>query len=147
MTTKDQQLAQHFDGCLATSVRMIDRVITTAFDEAFRPLRIKPTQVTLLASVASLGEATQRDLAPALRIDQTTLSRNLDKLVERGLLVVVDHEDQRVVPYRLSPTGRALLKKARPLWTDAQRRIEASLGPRAADTLRNAAASLSHAEG
>ena len=142
-TTKDQQLAQRFDGCLGTAARMIDRVITSTFEEALRPLDVKPNQVTLLASVAALGDATQRDLAPVLRIDQTTLSRTLRKLVERGLLYEVDHDDQRVAPYRLSPAGRALLKKAQPLWNDAQHRVETLLGPRAANSLRNAATSLS----
>lgn len=139
MPPTDADLGRSFDRCLATAARRVDRVIAASFDEALRPLGVKATQVTLLASIAALGDprtgAAPRDLAPALQIDQTTLSRNLARLEDAGLVARRPAADARLVPVALTPAGRALLRRAHPLWAQANRRARERLGPHLAEAL------------
>lgn len=125
----DQQLAGAFAGCLATTIRQADRLVASVFDERLRVIGLRGTQLTLLAGVAQLGNPSQRDLANATHTDPTTLSRNLERLFERGLLGRVDCEhDRRVRRYVLTEAGRRTLGEAVPHWQAAQREIADRLG-------------------
>ncbi|MEO1008958.1 MAG: MarR family winged helix-turn-helix transcriptional regulator [Planctomycetota bacterium] len=142
-TTDDLALAAEFDGCLATAVRLVDRVIASTFDEGLRDLGLRSTQVTLLVYLAALGWPTQSELAEATMTDQTTLSRNLERLADRGLVRrEADADDQRVVRYALSAGGRTVLGDALPHWRRAQRTIAARLGEDLSAALRSAAGAL-----
>ena len=48
---------------------------------------------TLLASLKQLGETSIGDLSEALAIDGTTLTRNLEILVRRGLVANIEAND------------------------------------------------------
>lgn len=143
MPTDRSHPAECFEGCFATSARLIDRVIQSAYDDALRPLDIRATQVTLLAAIGTAHQPLARDLVPILRIDQTTLSRTIDRLVERGLVEKLESDDARHAPLALTRPGRALLAKALPIWKRGQSAIAELLGQRfsrdlvaAADRLR-----------
>ncbi len=51
-------------------------------------------------------------------------------------------KDRREAPVRLTPAGSEALRRAAPLWEDAQRRIETVLGAGGAEQLRTLALSL-----
>ena len=141
---RDAELAECFGGCLATSVRLLARAIAGVYDEGFRELGLRSTQVTLLANIAALAGpdgVTQRDLARPMHIDQSTLSRNLALLLDRGLIRAGASEDRRLVPYSLTPLGRSALRAARPVWMACQERVEGMLGSDA-QALRRAAARM-----
>jgi DNA-binding MarR family transcriptional regulator len=140
----DQRLAGAFDGCLGTAARLIDRAIMAIFDERLRPLGLRGTQVTLLATIAgSPGELSAADLVGPMQMDQTTLSRNLARLAEQGLIERTASSDARRVTLALSAAGRKALREAAPLWAQAQAEVTRRLGDRSAESLRAAAARLS----
>ena len=144
MTTQDRHLAAKFEGCLATSVRLIDRVIASAYDDALRPLGVRSTQVTMLVTVAGLNAPTARDLVGALRMDQTTVSRNLDRLDDLGLIArEEDPEDARAARLALTNEGRQILREALPIWKAGQQKIRDAIGDPAADHLVSTASGLS----
>ena len=68
-------------------------------------------------------------------LDRTALSRTLDPLVERSLVVVAPGEDARTREVAITPEGRALVAKAQPCWAAAQARVEERLGPESAEAL------------
>lgn len=140
----DQRLAEAFDGCLATAARMLDRAITAAFDEKLRTVGLRSTQVTLLATIAGApGEPSAADLVGPMRMDQTTLSRNLTRLAEQGLIERGTSSDARRATLALTAAGRKALRDAAPLWAQAQAEVAQRLGERHAATLRAAASRLS----
>lgn len=136
-------IAAQYEGCLATSVRLLDRVIAATFDEALRPHDIKSTQLSLLVFIDHFGQPTAADLVPAMRIDQTTLSRNLDRLEAMGLIERVESDDARARPVRLSRKGRKLMRDALPAWESALSDVRDLLGTGTADRLVSAANRLS----
>ncbi len=108
--------------CVCGSLRRATRVITKLYDEALKPTGLKATQFGLLSSLMALGSSTLTQLAEAMVVDHTTLTRNLDVLEARGLVVTEEGQDRRERQLRLSEKGAAALSDAYPLWQAAQAR-------------------------
>jgi DNA-binding MarR family transcriptional regulator len=129
-----QDAAEVIRDCIATRLRMADRVITKVYDDALRPLNLKVTQMSMLVVAESRGQIRQSEVRAELHLDDSTLSRNLERMRANGWLEEVSEDDARVHSYRLSEAGRALLDKALPAWRAAQseaRRILGDTGVRA----------------
>jgi DNA-binding MarR family transcriptional regulator len=123
------QIADHIaNSCLAVRVRMLNRVITNLYDEALRPLGLKVSQLNLLVVAAKLGTARPTEVCDILLLDPSTLSRNVERMQAQGWLEVVTDSDRRAQPFRITAKGRALLKRAVPLWEQAQQRAAELLG-------------------
>jgi DNA-binding MarR family transcriptional regulator len=114
--------------CVATRLRMADRVITKVYDDALRPLDLKVTQMSMLVVAEVRGLIRQSEVGAELRLDDSTLSRNLERMRANGWLEEVSGDDARIHSYRLSAAGRALLEKAIPAWRGAQREAKRLLG-------------------
>ena len=67
-------------------------------------------------------------LARTLVTDRTTLTRNLNPLLDQELLQVVDSADRRQRPIALTSRGRDRLAQALPLWREVQARLAEGLG-------------------
>jgi DNA-binding MarR family transcriptional regulator len=114
--------------CVAVRLRMLNRVITNIYDDAFRPLDLKVSQMNILVAAAKMGTARPADVCERLHLDVSTLSRNVERMKARGWLEVVPDEDGRSQPFRLTPQGRKLLEKAVPAWSEAQQQVKKFLG-------------------
>ena len=100
---------------------MATRVVVRHYDRALAPAGLKTSAYSILARIEREGAQTIGSLAASLAMDRTTLSREIAPLVERGLVEVRPGErDRRQKVLALSRAGRALLKRARPLWSKAQ---------------------------
>jgi DNA-binding MarR family transcriptional regulator len=115
---------------------MANRVITKVYDDALRPLGLKVTQMALLVVAEDNGLIRQADVGAVLRLDDSTLSRNLERMRANGWLEEVPEGDARVHSYRLTATGRALLDKAIPAWRSAQNKAKHLLGDAGVQALR-----------
>lgn len=117
--------------CFCTSVRRIDRVLTRIYDEAIRPSGLVTTQYSLLSTLASApADITLTDLATAIDLDRSTLSRNLNSLERQGFVRLASAEDRRARRVTITPAGCAKLEEARPLWRSAQDRVARESGTR-----------------
>src|SRR2546428_13079260 len=66
--------------CVCSTLRMVSRAVTQLYDDILRPSGLRGTQFSILATIARSGEATLRQLEPALALDHTTLTRALTPL-------------------------------------------------------------------
>lgn len=114
--------------CIAVRLRMLNRVITNIYDDAFRTLDLKVSQMNILVAAAKMGTARPAAVCEHLHLDVSTLSRNVERMKARGWLEVVPDEDGRSQPFRLTPRGRKLLEKAIPAWKEAQLQVKKILG-------------------
>ncbi len=114
--------------CIAVRMRMANRVITKVYDDALRPVGLNLPQFSMLAFGESRGLLRQADLCAELQLDDSTLSRNLERMAAKGWLEEVPGEDGRERLYRLTPKGRSLLDKAVPAWSEAQEEARLLLG-------------------
>ena len=126
--------------CVCSTLRMVSRAVTQLYDDILRPSGLRVTQFSILATIASRGEANLRQLERALAIDQTTLTRSVNLLERDRMIERVPNPDGRVKAMRLTGKGKRLLDMARPLWAQAQDRVLRELGPSAwADAQRRLA--------
>lgn len=77
---------------------------------------LTPAQMSALLCLEEGGEVCLRSLALAAHIDEPTASRVVNRLVATGRVrVKVDAADRRRSRIALTPVGRALAKRLRPL--------------------------------
>ena len=114
--------------CIAGRLRLLNRVITSFYDDALRPLGLRVSQLNILIVTGRLGHARPAQVCDFLQLDASTLSRNVKPLQAHGWLEVVPEEDARSQPFRLTTQGKRLIEKAVPAWEKAQRQATELLG-------------------
>lgn len=125
--------------CLATRIRQLNRRVTRIYDSALRPHGVSTAQLNVLVALALVGEARSRDIALALGLEKSTLSRNLDRMVSHGWVEAAASRGGSVPNLRLLPAGKRLVEDSLPAWRAAQRKVAAEIAPDLVDALtRNA---------
>jgi len=114
--------------CSCINLRRASRAITRIYDKALEPADIKLTQYSVLANVARSGPLSTSQLARILKLDRTTLVRNLKSLEASEFLENAEVSDPRERTIRITELGRSILAKAQPCWILAQKQIEEQLG-------------------
>src|SRR5215218_4080931 len=126
---KMQQAIDRIAGeCVAVRLRMLNRVVTTVYDDALRPLGLKVSQMNILVAAAKMGVVRPAEVCEYLHLDVSTLSRNVERMKARGWLESVPDDDGRAQPFQLSREGRLLLRKSIPAWEAAQQQVARLLG-------------------
>jgi DNA-binding MarR family transcriptional regulator len=114
--------------CIAVRVRLINRVISGLYDESLRPFGLRISQANILVAVASMTEARPALVSRILRIEKSTLSRDLELMKRKGWLrsdPVTGGPNQTV---RLTREGTKLLAAIKPSWERAQAQAKLLLG-------------------
>jgi DNA-binding MarR family transcriptional regulator len=125
--------------CTCQLLRSAARRVTQVYDDALRPAGLKTSQFSLLATLRHADGLTLGELAERLSMDRTTLTRNLRPLQQAGWVErVPDPIDRRRIHLVVTPSGRATLAHARPLWRDAQQAFRARLGTPSVTALHTA---------
>lgn len=122
--------------CVSYRLRRAARTAAKLYDRALKPVGLRNTQFTLLASLRFNGEISIGDMSDELAIDATTLNRNLKILIRRGLVENIEAEDGRVRNVRLTAVGKAAFAEALPLWRQAQKQALGGLGSADWDEMR-----------
>lgn len=89
---------------------------------------IGAVQFGMMSVLAGRPGITVTDLAHALDLDRTTLTRNLKPLSKAKLVEVGPGRDHRSRAVSLTGEGRARLAAAHASWRQAQAELEARLG-------------------
>ena len=125
----DQFTTSEARRCACATIRRTDRVLTQFYDEMLAPSGLYVTQFTTLATLAEAAPITINRLAEFLVMDRTTLTRNLELLTKQHLVRIEEGQDRRMRLVFLTQEGEQALRRAWPLWQEAQARIERALGP------------------
>jgi|SRR5579871_447549 len=115
--------------CMCSSMRRATRLMTRMYDEALSAAGVSASQFELLANIRGRQPVDQRTLVSAIDSDQTTLSRNLAVLLERGWVELsADEKDGRKSLYRLTKTGTTTLSQAFACWEEVQTKLQQRIG-------------------
>lgn len=114
--------------CVGGCVRKLNRMVTAIYDRALSPSGLKTTQFTIMVVVANRGKARPAELAKVLKMDESTLSRNVERMSAKGWLRLEAGTDRRSHSIELAGKGQALLRKCLPAWREAQTDITRKLG-------------------
>jgi DNA-binding MarR family transcriptional regulator len=115
--------------CLCLNTRRAARSLTRMYEDHLRPVNLTPAQFGLLSMLAARPGLSQVELAEAVDLVQTTLSRNL-KLMAANKWIAGKQgpEDRRQTLYALTAAGRKVQETALPHWELAQRKMRKQLG-------------------
>ncbi|MEK8033421.1 MarR family winged helix-turn-helix transcriptional regulator [Ideonella sp. DXS29W] len=114
--------------CSHDRMRRLMRRLASHFDARLREAGLKTTQFSLLAYLAAQGPIRPADLAHAMGIDASTLTRNLKPVAQAGWAEVVAGRDARSRLVRLTPAGRVKLAEGGARWREAQSSLTEQLG-------------------
>lgn len=114
--------------CIAVRVRMLNRYVTGVCDAGLRGHDVSVAQVNILVAVGHTGPVPPTDLAAALVLEKSTLSRDVVALLGRGWLRKVAGADKRSHRLELTPAGRDKVASILPAWRAAQAELRARLG-------------------
>jgi DNA-binding MarR family transcriptional regulator len=116
-------------GCTNLKLRQLSREITRHYDAHVASTGLKNTQYSLLSHVVLLGPIRPTELAARMRLDASTLTRNLQPLIAQGWLVQGPGEDHRSRLVSATDAGREKRAEAQRAWKQAQLALNARLGP------------------
>jgi DNA-binding MarR family transcriptional regulator len=128
--------------CYCVAVRTAARRTTALYDSLLEPAGVTLAQFSLLRKVERAGTVSLTKLGQLAELDRSTIGRNVKALEELRLVRTASTTDQREAAVRLTPVGKDTLRRAAPLWEEAQRRVEAALGATGAAQLQALARNL-----
>ena len=124
--------------CTCFRVRGAARRVTQIYSRHLAPTGLKISQFSLLGFVCAEGPVAIGRLSDLLLTDRTTLTRNLSPLLKDGLIERAQSGDRRRHELVATPAGRALFRRALPLWSAAEQEVRAAMGPRLTADLHGA---------
>jgi DNA-binding MarR family transcriptional regulator len=128
------QIGTMGDECFALQARKTANLLARVYNAALEPLGLEISQFSTLCAVALERSDSITELAGALGVERSTLTRNLKILDRDGLIVRSEYQGRRST-YRLTSKGRRILFKALPIWNDVQARFSAALSNSSAPEL------------
>lgn len=114
--------------CSCINLRRASQAITQVYDEFLAPSGLKNSQYSLLTYIRQLQPVSVSDLAAAMRLDRTTIVRNLKPLEEGGYLLDAAAVGKRNRQLKLTDRGLEAQAAAFELWEKAQQAVEQHLG-------------------
>ncbi|RZI44707.1 MarR family transcriptional regulator [Herbaspirillum sp. HC18] len=115
-------------GCTNFMLRKLMRRVAQHYDAEMSKIGLKTTQYSLLSHVLKLGPLRPGELAQAMAMDASTLTRNLKPLVDAGWIEVGAGPDGRSRTVTITDAGREKRHEAQRRWKAAQEGINELLG-------------------
>ena len=115
-------------GCTNLKLRQLMRRVAQHYDAEVGKTGLKGTQYSLLSYVAKLGPIRPGDLAREMKVEASTLTRNLKPLVAAGWLTQEAGADGRSRIVNITDAGRDKRQEAQRRWRVAQEAINSTLG-------------------
>src|SRR5512139_706993 len=103
-------------GCTNLKLRQLSRAVTRHYDAYVAPTGLKNTQYALLSQVVLFGPIKPSALAQRLRVDASTLTRNLQPLLAQGWVEQGPGDDARSRSVSATDAGRAKRAEGQRAW-------------------------------
>ncbi|HKD70467.1 MAG TPA: MarR family winged helix-turn-helix transcriptional regulator [Candidatus Binataceae bacterium] len=128
---------------MAYRIRMLNRMVTSIYDEELAKAGLKISQFSVLVAVIEREKSKPKELAAVLQMDESTLSRNVERMCARGWLKLEPEiEDRRSHVITITDKGKAMVLKAYPGWQKAQAETVRQLGEDGVSAVRSAVRKL-----
>ena len=115
-------------GCTNFKLRQLMRRVAQHYDNEMARCGLKTTQYSLLSHVLKLGPIRPGDLAVEMKMDASTLTRNLRPLVDAGWVSLEAGADARSRLVHITDAGREKRAEAQRCWKVAQLALNETLG-------------------
>ena len=117
------------ENCTGFNLRAATRSLTRRYDELMAGTGLLSTQFSMLNFIERRKDCGMADVAEWMDMDISTVTRNLAPLVSaRYVAIRPSRHDKRRKEIRLTPNGKQIVQKTRPLWVQAQDEIVRKIG-------------------
>lgn len=113
--------------CHAFNLRQANLAVTALYDAHLKKAGITIQQYSVLRHIKELGPISITELSEIMKLDRTTLSRNITLLGRRDLLDDVPSSGRKRL-LCLTRQGLTVFSEAHRYWQDAQEELEQRLG-------------------
>jgi DNA-binding MarR family transcriptional regulator len=114
--------------CTCMNMRRASRAVTQFYDEILKPSGLTIGQLGLLRHLEIAEQTTISELAKTMRIDRTTLNRNMKPLADTGLITITPGKDSRTRQVMLTEMGKDARVRGGRLWDKAQAVLKEYMG-------------------
>jgi DNA-binding MarR family transcriptional regulator len=142
MKAPDSPIRELLTNCLAVRVRIVARSVSAIYDQAMARHDVTVAQVNLLVALGEFGPCAPRKLGEVLQLERSTVSRNLDLLIQKGLVEAVSSDAKGIREVALTAEGNGKIKAVLPDWRVAQKQAGKLLGRDGVQAVYEASASL-----
>jgi DNA-binding MarR family transcriptional regulator len=122
-----QDMDDEFDLCFVLNSRMAARAVTRRADRKLRAHGITSAQFTIMGALLRGPGRSVTQVAEAIAMDRSTLSRNLALLERKGLVVSRPAERGNGRLGALTEAGQALVQAVLPTWREQQAELRSAL--------------------
>ena len=117
------------DQCTLFDLHRASRVLTTLYNSHLRATGMTIAQFTLLRNIAAMSPAGVTQIADAMLMDRTSVTRLIEPLIKSGYLISEPGEEDRRVRYvSVTPDGVEALKRSHRAWQKAQKELFGIIG-------------------
>lgn len=132
----DFQIAAIPDICLGMNSRLASRTTTKVLGRLLEPLGLDPTQFPIMVMLHLHPGMVVSALSISLDIEASGISRNIQTLERKGLVISSGGRGRKGKQLTLSPTGLKVFKQAVRCWNEAQQMLIAELGEKEVNEAR-----------
>ena len=115
-------------GCTNFKLRQLLRGVSRLYDAELARAGLKTTQYSLLSHLIGIGPVAPGELAKRMGMDASTLTRNVQLLVQQGWVSQGPGADTRSRSLVITDAGRAKQAEGRAHWKRAQWSLNDTLG-------------------
>jgi len=141
MTTRSS-IREIINNCLAMRVRIVARSVSAIFEQAMASHDVTIAQVNMLTAMGEIGPCAPGKIGEVLQLERSTVSRNLDLLIQKGLVEAVSSDAKGIREVALTAAGNEKIEDVLPDWRAAQKQAGTLLGPDGVGAVHKAAASI-----
>ncbi|MFC7050338.1 MarR family winged helix-turn-helix transcriptional regulator [Emcibacter nanhaiensis] len=127
-TEEKALIAEALETCACLGLRKTSRAVTRRFDTILDPSSLRSTQVVILLELAHNGTMTLSQLADAMFMEKSSMSRMVKTLADRGYISIEYSGGKRYASYTLEPEGLEAIRNVVPYWMKAQQEFIDALG-------------------
>jgi len=98
------------------------------YEARFKQFGLQGSMLSILFIIGKRKDINQKSIADLLVLDQSTLSRDLKKLVNKGWIKISKADDERHSVLEITKSGYKLLNQVAPIWHQLQLSVETILG-------------------
>jgi DNA-binding MarR family transcriptional regulator len=131
--------------CLGMASRLASRMTTKVFGALLAPLDMDATQFPIMLMLRLHSGIVVSALSKLLDIEASAISRNIQALERKGLVISSGGRGRNGKRLALSPDGNEVLDQAVQRWRDAQKMLIAELGEAETKEIRRTMKSLNDA--
>lgn len=133
--TDDLLYTDHTDDHLIHLLYLTMRAFTKGVNDVLKPLGLYSSEWSVLNFVIRHDQFPQSDIASALEIEEAAISKTLNKMEKKGLILRLTSSDRREKRITLTPKGHALFPAAAKAISDHRSAILSGLSQKERHTM------------